>query len=90
MAIKKSKVLDSGVTGDYWKIVQVILDAQSKICFWKLELFLSESRKDGVGLGVFKGIEKNSLTKAQMNGDLRALGYLEFKKDSDFVGSVDV
>lgn len=80
MAIRKSKTLDNGVSGNYWKIVQTTLNVLERKCSWMLQLFLDETYKNSKGLEEFKVFYKSELSSVDMNKDLRALGYTTLKE----------
>ena len=48
MGIIKEKVLSSGISGDYWRIVTVEIDVLAEKCTVRLAIYLSyESRVEG-------------------------------------------
>lgn len=80
MALQKSKELPSGVSGNYWKIIQPIPDPINLQLSVKVALYkdqeTAEAKKQNLGIVhsfVF------SVTKEQLLGNLFSLGYTLIK-----------
>lgn len=80
MALKKVKELPSGVSGEYWKVIQVSADRLGLKLSAKIALFKDKAASDAgkQHLGLILSTEKQ-YTKEQLAGDLTALAYLMFK-----------
>lgn len=75
MALIKSKTLKNGQTGGYWKITVCTPSYQTMQVSYTLELFTSKAYSKVESLGGTKKLFSFTLTKAEMAGDLRAIGY---------------
>lgn len=106
MALKKSKQLPNGVTGEYWKIVKIEADKIKLTLTVALDLFLNESKKDSASLNHLK-VRSFKCLKEELQGDLAAIGYAKLKAhanldlpnlhgkgthkgDLDLIGAIDV
>lgn len=83
MAIKKTKTLPSGVTGEYWKIVKETHNRVSDEMTWEIALFLdqaaSNAGKKQLNLSkIFKAI----VTEEEASGNRTALGYTKIKQQA--------
>lgn len=84
MAIKKSKILPSGVVGEYWKITNESYNRLTGECIWILSLFISKDISDAgkEPLKVTK-VYKILITEQEAAGDRTALGYAKVKAKAE-------
>ena len=81
MALKKSKTLRNGTTGEYWKITQISLDRTSRNVTYQVSLYLNKAARDsGCSPLDFKKTFSFTLTSEQANGDLSEIGYTKIKE----------
>lgn len=81
MALKKSKTLKNGTTGEYWRITNVSLDRNSNIAKYEISLYLNKTASDNKCSPL--DLKKNYsfiLTSEQANGDLNKIGYTKIKE----------
>jgi len=94
MAIQKSKILDNGATGNYWKINAVTITKNSMNIYFGLVLYADKDHGDSGSPGLLLKDFNFPITKDQLSGDIVALGYTSIKamnpEDSDLAGGVDV
>lgn len=94
MALKKLKTLDSGVTGDYFKITLAQLDKIGRKVMYHMDLFLNEANKNSKPLDYRKYFTFD-LTTEEMNGNIVAIGYIKIKsiaiedQDEEIIGATD-
>ena len=76
MALQKSKILATGVTGDYWKLISISLDRKTLCLSGRLALFLSQaaSTAQKEHLGFVKNFSF-TIQKEQQFDNLIALMY---------------
>lgn len=79
MALQKSKTLDSGVSGDYWRFTSFHAERFSGptiTATWNIALFKDSatSAAGGTSLGLTKTYTF-PVTSMEVGGDMRALGY---------------
>lgn len=94
MAIQKDKSLDNGVSGNYWKIAQVIINKIDMHAHYQLCLYLDQAHADqGQRLGCDKDFTFE-ITKDQLDKNMIGLGYDNIKAmdpiDDDLKGGQDV
>lgn len=83
MAIRKQKILNSGVSGNYWKIIKEDYDRLTGEIKWKIALFkdqsASDSNKDPLNV---EHIFKKIITENEALGNRTQLGYNFIKQKS--------
>lgn len=91
MAIRKSKTLPNGATGNYWKIVGEVYDKVNKTCVWHIALFASKEVSDNAGqhLGLIKTFQHKA-TSEELSGDRTALGYQKIKEKAMMMVEYDI
>lgn len=106
MAIQKSKTLQNGATGNYWKITNISIDREKLVATCRVELFKDSSFSNIGSLGSAK-VFRVTVTKQQIAGDITAVCYTAIKtqanqsvtnpvthesapKDADLAGGTDV
>lgn len=76
MALKKSKTLANGISGDYWRITLVSVNRVNKVVTYELSLYISKAaRLAGAHALEMRKIFKFTLTNEELAGDLCAIGY---------------
>lgn len=84
MAIQKTKDLECGASGNYWKITNVHMDKQGLTVTWTISLFLDSTHAASrlPALPISKVYSLGSLTHDQTIGNLVALGYTTIVEQS--------
>lgn len=84
MAIKKSKTLANGASGEYWKITSVIVDKISMSCTYQVSLYLSKgiSIEKKPSLGLVKTY-RFEMTPEELRGNLVSIGYAKIKAKAE-------
>jgi hypothetical protein len=95
MAIKKSKTLNNGLTGDYWKIILESYDRMSRIMEVHIALFKDRDASVGgkMHMGLVK-VFKFPMTYEESRSEITTLCYTRVKEISrketkGFFGKVD-
>lgn len=83
MALQKLKELDSGASGNYWKLTKFMIDAQALRLQAQLELFLNQEKADSAAPSLDSIGFSMDLTKEQLCGNLVALMYGFIKANDD-------
>lgn len=81
MALEKSKLLTSGISGNYWKITKESYDRLTGFYTWTIELFKDKAASDAgkAPLNCSKEF-KFSVDESDLDGDNTALGYVKIKE----------
>lgn len=83
MAILKPKLIESGVTGNYWKILRVQADKERMVLHCTIALFLDEAASQAGRQSLpFKKVYIFPITKQEAASNLIALGYDKIKAQS--------
>lgn len=90
MAIRKQKELPSGLSGDYWKIIDEKVDRLTWECTFKIALFKDQASAAAghLPLGAVK-IYRFTVDKALLDGDRTELGYQKIKEKAATLVSKD-
>lgn len=84
MALKKSKSLPSGVSGEYWRINKITADRVNSKVTYELSLYVSKAlRQSGAKPLDYKKVFSFDVTMQEINGDLNALGYEKIKEKAN-------
>ncbi len=84
MAIKKQKVLDSDVSGEYWKITKEEYDRLTGKISWYISLFKNQEASNANKAPLNKEYKFNStITNVQAQGNRIALGYSFIKSKAE-------
>ena len=78
MALQKEKTLANGISGDYWKIVEISLNRLQKKARCLISLFKDAAHKDTSPVGPSLQFEF-ALTDQEMAGDITAVLYAKIK-----------
>ena len=81
MALKKTKTLPSGVSGEYWKIISETYDRINHQVTWQIALFKDQAHRTGEHLGIIKQFSR-SINAEEATGNRTALGYNTIKQQS--------
>lgn len=83
MALKKAKVLPTGVSGEYWKITSATINSDLNRVTYKISLFLDKAHADGgaKSLGIKKSFSFD-LDPEELDENLVASGYAKIKNKS--------
>lgn len=76
MALRKEKLLDNGVIGNYWKVIEIHLNRVTNDLSFIVALFLSEAKaRDGAKHLPYTKSASVKITDEEAHGDLVALAY---------------
>lgn len=91
MALQKSKTLDNGATGDYWRITTAIFDRESLTCSCRIALYTSQTIANSANkhLNLIKTFNF-SVASMDLSGDIRVLLYNKVKTLASTVVSTDL
>lgn len=77
MAIQKSKSLNNGTSGNYWRILQIVIDREAYIARGRIGLFkdAATSAAGGTHLGLVKSFEF-TFTMGEIAGVTNIINYM--------------
>lgn len=84
MALLKTKVLASGVSGEYWRIVNDSFDKKTMTVRYQLALYLNSTFKNAQSLGYQKSFNF-PITENELNQHRFAIGYSKIKEYANTV-----
>lgn len=82
MALSKQKILNTGLSGSYWKITNLSVDIQKMTAYFTLSLFAGKFSRHMQPLELSKNFSM-PVTKEDLTEDLRAKAYAYIKDQND-------
>lgn len=83
MALLKSKTLKDGTTGEYWKIIGILVDRFAKAAKFEIALFQSQAAAQaGATPMQMRKTKAFMMTSEELAGDITAVGYEKIKSQA--------
>lgn len=91
MALLKSKTLENGATGKYWKITAECYDRMTRKVTWQIALFTDQAHATlhGKHLGLTKSFS-SQVTPEEASGNRTALGYAKILEQASQMVNRDI
>jgi hypothetical protein len=96
MAIQLTKTIDSGASGEYWRIVKITVDIESNYSEVNVGLYIDQAARDAGKNPLmrenysFSGADNPCTLAAMESASVVQLAYDKLKSLTNFFGSIDV